>query len=205
MRYHDHVAGRMTMVAFGMSMPLRKCDSRAPRSANFPPMNLARLLDPELIKLEMTTRIEPPADGAAKTARQLRGDKEKILDELVGLLEMSGKVGNRTKLLTDFINRERKASTGIGHGIAIPHIRTYQARELVIGIGRSREGYEFDALDGQRVHLFFIMAAPSYGDDALYLRVFKALAEVLRFDYFRERLLTVESEYEIIRAFSEME
>lgn len=168
-------------------------------------MNLARLLDPALIKLTMETRFEPPADGEEKTRRQRRDDKEQILDELVALLEKSGKVGNRTKLLTDFINRERKASTGIGHGIAIPHIRTYQARELVIAIARSADGYDFDALDGQPVHLFFVMAAPSYGDEALYLRVFKALAEVLRFDYFRERLMTVGSEYEMIRAFSEME
>lgn len=168
-------------------------------------MNIARLLDPALIKLSMDTHIEPPDDGASKTPRQLREDKEKILDELVSVLELSDKVGNRTKLLTDFINRERKASTATGHGIAFPHIRTYQAKELVIGIGRSEEGYEFDAPDGLPVHLFFVMAAPSYGDDSLYLRVFKALAEVLRFDYFRERLLNAETEYEIIRAFGEME
>lgn len=168
-------------------------------------MNIARLLDPELIKLNMETVIAAPEPGAAKSAKQLREDKEMILDELVSILEQSGKVGNRTKLLTDFINRERKASTATGHGIAFPHIRTYQARELVIGMGRSRAGYEFDAPDGEPVHLFFVMAAPSYGDETLYLRVFKALAEVLRFDYFRERLLSVESEYEVIRAFSEME
>jgi mannitol/fructose-specific phosphotransferase system IIA component (Ntr-type) len=168
-------------------------------------MNIARLLDPALIKLSMDTTIEPPAGDTPKSARQLREDKEKILSELVSLLEKSEKVGNRTKLLTDFINRERKASTATGHGIAFPHIRTYQAKELVIGIARSQEGYEFDAPDGEAVRLFFVMAAPSYGDDSLYLRVFKALAEVLRFDYFRERLLNAESEYEIIRAFGEME
>lgn len=168
-------------------------------------MNIARLLDPALIKLSMETRIEPPADGSEKTARQKRNEKEKILDELVSLLERSDKVGNRTKLLTDFINRERKASTAIGHGIAFPHIRTYQAKELVIGFARSPEGYDFDAPDGKPVHLFFVMAAPSYGDESLYLRVFKALAEVLRFDYFREKLMSVQTEYEVIRAFGEME
>ncbi len=168
-------------------------------------MNIARLLDPELIKLSMETVIAPPVAGESKTPKQSREDKERVLDELVSILERSGKVGNRTKLLTDFINRERKASTATGHGIAFPHIRTYQARELVIGVGRSDLGYDFDAPDGEPVRLFFVMAAPSYGDETLYLRVFKALAEVLRFDYFRERLLAVQSEYEMIRAFSEME
>ena len=168
-------------------------------------MNIARLLDTSLIKLSMDTLIEPPPNGDAKSPRQLRNDKELILSELVTILEASGKVGNRTKLLTDFVNRERKASTATGHGIAFPHIRTYQAKELVIGIARSEEGYDFDAPDGEPVHLFFVMAAPSYGDDSLYLKVFKALAEVLRFDYFRERLFTASSEHEIIRAFGEME
>lgn len=48
------------------------------------------------------------------------------------------------------------------------------------------------------------MAAPPY-EDALYLKVFKALAEILRFDYFREELLQASSEYEIIRAIKRME
>jgi PTS system fructose-specific IIC component len=165
-------------------------------------MNLARLLDPELIKLSMDTRIETES-GTMPTAKQNRQNKELILDELVSLLEKSGRVGNRTRLLTDFINRERKASTAIGYGIAIPHVRTYQAKDLVIAVARSVEGYEFEAPDDGPVRLFFAMAAPSY-DDSLYLKVFKALAEVLRFDYFRDRLMTAETEYDIIRAFEEM-
>jgi len=167
-------------------------------------MNISRLLDPALIKLAMETRIVEDPDNPVRSARQRRLDKEAILDELVALLESSGKVGNRSKLLTEFVNRERKASTALGHGIAVPHVRTYQARELVIGVARSFDGYDFDAPDNEPVRLFFIMAAPSY-DDNLYLRVFKGLAEVLQFDYFRQRLIGVDSEYDLIRAFQEME
>ncbi|KPL05517.1 MAG: hypothetical protein AMJ73_00465 [candidate division Zixibacteria bacterium SM1_73] len=130
--------------------------------------------------------------------------KEAILKELVDLLEISGKVGNKRKLLLDLVNREKKATTGIGHGIALPHVRTMQAKEFIIGLARSREGYDYDSLDKEPVHLFFVMAAPPY-DDALYLKVFKALAEILRFDYFREELLNASSEYEIIRAVKRME
>lgn len=165
-------------------------------------MNLARLLDPKLIKLSMITRIEMEP-GMSPTTKQVRQNKELILDELVSVLEISGRVGNRTKLLTDFINRERKASTAVGYGIAIPHVRTYQAKDMVIAVARADDGYDFEAPDGEPVRLFFAMAAPSY-DDTLYLRVFKALAEVLRFDYFRDRLMSAEVEYDIIRAFEEM-
>jgi mannitol/fructose-specific phosphotransferase system IIA component (Ntr-type) len=104
----------------------------------------------------------------------------------------------------DFLNREKKATTGIGHGIAIPHIRSMQSKEFLMGLARSKEGYDFDSIDKGPVHLFFVMAAPPYDDD-LYLKVFKALAEILRFDYFREELLNVTSEYEIIRAIKRMQ
>lgn len=173
-------------------------------------MNIARLLDVNLIKLRMETQPGGTDSGSEDeepeepTARQRRDAKEAVLDELVGILEKSGRIGNRNKLLIDLINRERKATTAIGYGIAIPHVRTMQAKEMIIGVGIAPEGYDFDAPDGEPVRLFFVMAAPPY-DDTLYLRVFKALAEVLRFDYFRERLLAAEQEYDIIRAFQEME
>jgi mannitol/fructose-specific phosphotransferase system IIA component (Ntr-type) len=172
-------------------------------------MNISRLLDINLIKLRMETRLDADDedDGdepSEKSSRQKRVDKEQVLDELVGILGRSERIGNRNKLLIDLVNRERKATTAIGHGIAIPHVRTMQAKELILGLGISQEGYDFDAPDGEPVKLFFVMAAPPY-DDSLYLRVFKSLAEVLQFDYFRRRLLAAEAEYDIIRAFQEME
>ncbi len=172
-------------------------------------MNIARLLNTDLIKLRMETpRVsesdESDGEDEEPSQRLIRGQKRAVLDELVTLLERSERICNRTKLLNEFEHRERKATTAIGHGIAIPHVRTLQAKELVIGVALAPEGYDFDAPDGQPVKMFFAMAAPTY-DDNLYLRVFKALAEVLRFDYFRDRLLNAEQEYDIIRAFQEME
>jgi len=167
-------------------------------------MDISRYLKPELIKLEMETHIEHDSNSQLHPDKLLWMRKEAILSELVDLLERSGRVGNKRKLLVDFLNREKKASTGIGHGIALPHIRTMQAKQFVMGFARSRQGYDFDSLDNGLVHLFFVMAAPPY-DDTLYLKAFKALAEILRFDYFREELLNASSEYEIIRAIKRME
>ena len=167
-------------------------------------MDISRFLKPELVKLEMETEIDSDPDSQVHPDKLLWRRKEAILCELVELLERSGKVGNPKKLLVDFLNREKKASTGIGHGIAVPHIRSMQAKELIMGFARSVEGYDFDSMDNGSVHLFFVMAAPPY-DDALYLKVFKALAQMLRFDYFREELLEASSEYEIIRAIKKME
>ncbi|MGB8658526.1 MAG: PTS sugar transporter subunit IIA [Candidatus Zixiibacteriota bacterium] len=167
-------------------------------------MDISRYLKPELIKLEMETQVECDPDCQLHPEKVLWTRKEAILSELADLLDRSGKVGNKKKLLLDFFNREKKATTGIGHGIAIPHIRTMQAKDFIMGLARSKGGYDFDSIDGGLVHLFFVMAAPPY-DDTLYLKVFKTLAEILHFDYFREELLHASSEYEIIRAIKRME
>lgn len=160
-------------------------------------------MSPELIKLEMAmTMPEMPENGSR--AKWMIRVKEGLLSELLGVLDPHSQIGNRKKLLLDFVNREKKASTGIGEGFAVPHIRSMQAKEFMIGFGRSRKGYEYDAIDDAPVHFFFIMAAPPY-DDALYLKVFKALSEMIMFDGFAEKLMSAEEPYDIIRAIQELE
>lgn len=157
----------------------------------------------ELVKLEMTTVIEPPAEGAS-VSKWRAAAKEEILQELVKLLAARNRIGNETKLLIDFINRERKATTGIGKGIAIPHIRSLQAKEFMVAFARSGDGYDFDSLDQQPTHLFFVMASPPY-DDTMYLKAFKALAEMAQYESFRAQLMSAQSAGEILRTIRSME
>lgn len=166
-------------------------------------MNLSRYFNEELIKLEMTTTVEPLGETESKEKWLLKS-KEAVLDELVSLLEEGNRIGNRSKLLLDFINREKKATTAIGHGVAIPHVRSMQAKEFTIGFARSSAGYEFDSLDGEKSHLFFVMASPPY-DDNFYLKVFKTLSEHLQYKEFRENLLSIENEGELIRVLRTIE
>jgi len=165
-------------------------------------LNIARFMSEDMIKLEMETIVPEYVEGSSMEKWRQRS-KELILSELVDLLEKSGRLGNRSKLLTDFINRERKATTAIGYGIAIPHIRSMQAKSFMISFARSSRGYDFGALDEEPTKLFFVMAAPPY-DDIQYLRVFKALAEILRYETFREELKESTTPYEIIRAIESM-
>jgi len=166
-------------------------------------MNISRALTEDLVKLEMTTAVEPFEEGGSLEKWRQQG-KEDILNELVSLLEVGNRIGNRTKLLNDFINRERKATTAIGDGIAIPHIRSKQAKEFMIAFARSSAGYDFGSPDGRPTHMFFVMAAPPY-DDSLYLRVFKSLMEMLQYESFREELMNVSHPGELIRAIRGME
>ncbi len=166
-------------------------------------MNISRYIKESLIQLEMSTEIDPPEEDESVERRREDAKKE-ILSELVDLLDKHFRVGNRNKLLIDFINREKKATTAIGDGIAFPHIRSKHATEFMIAFARSTKGYDFDAPDNKPVHLFFVMAAPPY-DDTLYLKVFKALVEMLRYESFREELMSVQSPGEVIRAIKAME
>ena len=160
-------------------------------------------MDTELIRLEMKTVLpEEPENGSRK--KWLIESKELLLSELVEILDPAGKIGNRKKLLLDFINREKKASTGIGKGFAIPHIRSMQAKDFMIGFGRSRAGYDFDAIDGRPVNFFFVMAAPPY-DDTLYLKVFKAISEMINFGGFADQLMAAEEPYDVIKIVRSLE
>jgi fructose PTS system EIIBC or EIIC component len=161
-------------------------------------MNLSRYMNENLIRLEMSTEIEPLPDGNSPEKWRNQA-KEKILEELVEILDTGARIGNRTRLLTDFVNRERKASTALGHGVAVPHIRSLQAKDFMIGFARSTDGYDFGAPDDAPVHLFFVMASPPY-DDTLYLKAFKALSELLHDASFRNELMTLASPGEVIRA-----
>jgi mannitol/fructose-specific phosphotransferase system IIA component (Ntr-type) len=169
-------------------------------------LQISRLLKPDLIRLEMTTVFEDfeEDDGGPLTPKKLLERKRQLLLECSELLDLSGKVSNRSKLLTDMFNREKKATTAIGKGIVIPHIRTMQAKELIIGVLRSTPGYEFDSLDGTLSHIFVPMAAPPY-DDTLYLRVFKSLAHIFSADGFYDRIMSAEQPYDVIRVFEDLE
>ncbi len=155
-----------------------------------------------LIVLDFNVELEPEP-GEATSDKWRENNKEKILKSLVDILARSGKTVNQSKLLTDFINRERKATTALGDGIAVPHVRTMQARDLIIAFARNKDGFDFDSIDGKPTKMFFAMAAPPY-DDNLYLKVFKELSEKLIYESFREELMEAEEPYDIIHSFRMM-
>jgi len=169
-------------------------------------VQISRLLKPDLIRLEMLTSFDDLAedDGGPLTTKRKLEHKRLLLAECAEVLDASGRVSNKNKLLTDMFNREKKATTAIGRGIVIPHIRTMQAKELMIGVLRSTPGYDFESLDGMLSHIFIPMAAPPY-EDTLYLRVFKSLAQIFSADGFFDRVMSAQQPYDIIRVFEDLE
>ncbi len=135
------------------------------------PSKIASLLSPSAIRLELQSREKTPA-----------------LREVAELLAQSKCVGNFEAFFNEILQRERVSNTALGHEVAIPHARTDQCSDILIAVGRSREGVDFEAKDGQPVRLIFLIGTPKQMVTD-YLRVVGTLARLLRQDDLRQRLL----------------
>jgi PTS system fructose-specific IIC component len=85
--------------------------------------------------------------------------KDEALKELVDLLCSAYRLKDRDTILEAIRSREATASTGIGMGIAVPHAKTSAVDRLYVAFGLSREGIDFESVEGERSHLFFIMVS----------------------------------------------
>jgi len=116
-------------------------------------------------------------------------DKDEAFEEMVDYFCQATKSHAREEILTSLKQREAKMSTGIQKGIAIPH-GTTNAADTVRGVlGISRDGIDYDALDGEPVYLMFMLIAPDK-DSEKHLRVLQRLAELLGNPQFSQDLQT---------------
>ncbi|MCS7245083.1 MAG: PTS sugar transporter subunit IIA [candidate division WOR-3 bacterium] len=122
---------------------------------------LEKLLSEERIKIGMEART-----------------KEEALKELVELLNLSDE--SKQIILDALKKREVIGSTGIGRGIAIPHTRSTIVNEVYLIIGVSRDGVDFQSIDNQPVHLFFLLVAPPNDPGTMYLIVLGKIAQIAK-------------------------
>ena len=103
-------------------------------------------------------------------------DKEECFEELIDLLVRSGRLAGREAALAAVTTRESTGTTGIGRGCAVPHGKDPSIKTLTVALGTSETGIEFDAVDGELVHVV-IMILANANDPGPHVR---ALAEVVR-------------------------
>ncbi len=128
-------------------------------------------------------------------------EKQSVLDELLQLLEKNGFLQSRKEVLDTLIEREKLGSTGIGQGIAVPHAKTDQVKNLVCALGTSEKGINFDSLDGEPVYIVFLVLAPS-GATGIHLKALAKIARLLKDKVFRNYLRmskTPQEAYQIIK------
>ncbi len=168
-------------------------------------MKFYRLLTPSLIDLHFEKRFNKDddivfgeRDEEETTPNDVTEGIRRVVEECVNLLSKNGKIKNISKITKLFFEREKKTSTAIGHHIAVPHIRTMQVNEFMLAFARSIKGIEFNHPNNDKVHLFFIMAAPVESEQ-IYQTVYKKLAEASQIPSFFNKLLEIEEPGELIR------
>jgi mannitol/fructose-specific phosphotransferase system IIA component (Ntr-type) len=88
--------------------------------------------------------------------------REAVLREMVGRLSQGGHLGDADpeEIVGKLVEREMQGSTGFGQGVALPHVKSESLTRTVISIGRSDEGIDFNATDGEPVHTVFLILSP---------------------------------------------
>lgn len=112
-------------------------------------------------------------------------EKEDAIREMVQSLRDAGKIdaGETEGIVRAILKREELGSTGIGRGIAVPHTKHASVEQLLGTVAVSHEGVDFDSLDGEKVHLLFLLVSPPDrpGD---HLRALENISRQLRNDTF---------------------
>jgi fructose-specific phosphotransferase system IIA component len=130
--------------------------------------------------------------------------KEDVLHELVDVCADAHGIENRGDVLRAVRERESVLSTGIGHGVAIPHGKSTAVSGLRMVAGRVAQPVDFDALDGEPVSLFFLLVGPESAAGP-HIKALSRISRLVRRDDVRERLVTAESPEAFLRALQEAE
>lgn len=143
-------------------------------------MRITELLTKETIKMNIEAK-----------------DKNGVIKELVTELYNTGIITDADKFEAAIKKRESQSTTGVGDGIAIPHAQTGEVKKPAIMFGRSEAGIDYDSLDGQDAHLFFMIAAPD-GQATTHLDALAKLSGILMNPEAKERLLKADSADEVL-------
>ena len=130
-------------------------------------------------------------------------NKPDALKELTHLLFERKKLKNVGPALDQIMARETTESTGIGHGIAVPHARVSGLKGLICAVGRVSEGLEFNAVDKRPVHLIFLICYPPT-QQTTYLNFVATLAKLLRNEANRKSILAADGAAEMFQSIENM-
>jgi fructose-specific phosphotransferase system IIA component len=142
-------------------------------------MNLLDILTPECIKAPLVS-----------------GEKKGVIDELVDLLASLRKVSDAAALKEAVWTREQTRTTGIGHGLAIPHGKSGGMGALAMAIGKPAKPMDFQAIDGQPVRLVVLLASPP-DRTSDHIQALARISRLMTMDEFRNRIYAAQSAGEI--------
>lgn len=127
------------------------------------------------------------------------GTSEGIITELVDALDRDGALLDRDTVLRDVLSREKSVSTGLEHGIAIPHGRSAGVRGVCLAAGVAPQGADFNALDGKPCTIIFLIVSET-NEKGPHLQLLATLASTLRSESRRTAVLASQTQREFIAA-----
>lgn len=129
--------------------------------------------------------------------------KERVIEYMVDkLCERSLDKSYREDFFNALVEREKQGSTGLGRGVAVPHIRIDTLDRLYVVFARSRKGIDWHALDGKKVHFVFLIIGPSRLEKE-YLILLAQISRIVLRRELRKLLLLSNSPEEIIKRIKE--
>jgi len=135
----------------------------------------------------------------------LKGNtKQEVLEALAGTVVATHPNIDLDALIQALVTREEASSTAIADGIAIPHGKVTLGEEVIAAFGLSREGVDFDSVDGHPTHLFFLLVSPE-SHPSLHLRWLAHLAVLLKDSDLRNALRRAEKPDEVFEALDKEE
>ncbi|MDT0112011.1 fructose-specific PTS transporter subunit EIIC [Listeria booriae] len=128
--------------------------------------------------------------------------KEAAIDEMIAKLADEGKISDVSLFKSEIMKREQESSTGIGDGIAMPHAKTKAVNTPTVVFAKSEAGLDYDSLDGQLAHLFFMIAATD-GANQTHLETLAALSRLLIHPDFVAKLRNAKTTQEVVDLFDQ--
>ncbi len=124
--------------------------------------------------------------------------KSAVIDELVNALDHAGVLNNKLEYKQSILAREAQITTGIGDGIAIPHAKTAAVKTSALAFGISPSGIDYESLDGEKAHIFFMIAAKANARNE-HIETLSRLSRMLMSETFKNNLLQAQSASEVLQ------
>jgi fructose-specific phosphotransferase system IIA component len=145
-------------------------------------MNLKKLLNRQNILLELKSE-----------------EKIEIIEEMVDLLVKAGKVEDKQAAMQVVLEREKKMSTGLEGGIAVPHGKTDSVKELVVALALKKKGADFASLDGNPSRIFIMTISPA-SHSGPHIQFLAEISRLLNREDIRNAVLLSENADQVIKA-----
>ena len=123
--------------------------------------------------------------------------KKEVIREMVECLHQRGKIEDKEAALQAIMEREKKMSTGLEKGVALPHGKCEAVKELVAAIALKHEGVDFGCLDGQPAKIFIMTLSP-LNRSGPHIQFLAEITRLLKNKEKREKILQALSEEEVL-------